>query len=363
MRILVVKTSSLGDVIHTLPAVSDARRAHRQVQIDWVVEENFAEIPAWHPAVDRVIPVALRRWRRSPFSSLRSGEPGAFKRQLQRQHYDMVIDAQGLIKSGVLCRMAHGITVGLSNSTVREPLATLFYNKSFSVDRNAHAVERVRELFSRALNYSIEGFPADYGLDPGRIGVAAPVPEKSLVFLHGTTWESKHWPEPYWRELTRLATGQGYTVKLPWGSEDERKRAQRIASGFAGARVLDRETLGGMAGHLLTAAGVVAVDTGLGHLAAALEVPCVSLYGPTDSGLSGAYGSQQLHLKSGFGCAPCLSRKCLYQGKAVVENLGEGSFQVSSPCFSSQPPATVFRALEGLVQGRLALHTPTGVKA
>ena len=152
MRVLIVKVSSLGDVIHTLPAVTDAKRANRRLQFDWVVEENFVEIPGWHPAVDRVIPVAFRRWRKSILKTLRNGEYTDFKTDLKREHYDLVIDAQGLIKSGFISRLSKGLTVGLSDSTVKEPMATLFYNKVYSVPRDEHAVQRVRELFSRALN-------------------------------------------------------------------------------------------------------------------------------------------------------------------------------------------------------------------
>ena len=102
MRVLLVKTSSLGDVIHTLPALTDAQRAIPGIQFDWVVEEGFAEIPAWHPAVAQVIPVAIRRWRKHPLQTLRSGEWRRFKARLRETHYDLVIDAQGLLKSAWL---------------------------------------------------------------------------------------------------------------------------------------------------------------------------------------------------------------------------------------------------------------------
>ena len=153
MRVLIVKVSSLGDIIHTLPAITDARRARPDIIFDWVVEENFVEVPSWHPAVDRVIPVAFRRWRKKPFRSLGGIEFKKFKDDIKREHYDLVIDAQGLIKSGIISRLSRGLTVGLSDSTVREPLATLFYNKVYSVPKTEHAVDRVRQLFSRALQY------------------------------------------------------------------------------------------------------------------------------------------------------------------------------------------------------------------
>ena len=351
MRVLIVKVSSLGDVIHTLPAVTDAKRANRRLQFDWVVEENFVEVPSWHPAVERIIPVAFRRWRKNVTQTLRSGEFAAFRKDLQKTHYDLVIDAQGLIKSGFISRLSKGLTVGLSNSTIKEPMATLFYNKVYSVPKDQHAVQRVRELFSRTFNYPLESMTpesVDYGIDLSRLGVEPHRnrDDSTLLFLHGTTWQTKHWPDPYWRELATLATARGYRVALPWGSETERQRAEAIVAGIDGAAVLPRQTLTGMARHIALAAGVVAVDTGLGHLAAALGTPTVSLYGPTNPGLAGTFGRNQQHLVSAFPCAPCMSRKCLYEGPEVTANTQEGTFVVQPPCFHLNAPDLVLQALE-----------------
>lgn len=358
-----MKVSSLGDVIHTLPAVTDAKRANRRLQFDWVVEENFVEIPAWHPAVDRVIPVAFRRWRKDIINTIRNGEFAAFKKDLKREHYDLVIDAQGLIKSGIISRLSRGLTIGLSDSTIKEPMATLFYNKAFSVPRDEHAVQRVRELFSRALNYSLseqELAHIDYGLDVERIGLPTKTsPNSTLLFLHGTTWQSKHWPVPFWRELAQLATGRGYSVRLPWGSEAERERAHSIAQDIPGVTVLERHSLAGMAGQIALADGVVAVDTGLGHLAAALAVPAVSLYGPTNPGLSGTFGQYQLQLSSSLACAPCMSKTCRYQGEPVQATAEGAAFLVEPPCYSSNPPAQVLAALEGLIATRETSLVPS----
>lgn len=344
---MIVKVSSLGDVIHTLPAVTDARRANRRLQFDWVVEENFVEVPGWHPAVERVIPVALRRWRKNVLGTLRNGEFAAFRKDIKHEHYDLVIDAQGLIKSGVISRLSRGLTVGLSDSTAREPLATLFYNKVYSVPRDEHAVQRVRELFSRAFNYPLESSSADtidYGLDPHRMGIKTrTAPSGMLVFLHGTTWPTKHWPLHYWKELALLATQQGYTVRLPWGSDVEKQRAQDIAQGIPGVSVLERQTLTGMARQIALADGVVAVDTGLGHLAAALATPTVSLYGATNPGLSGTYGRHQAHFSSTLACAPCMSKTCTYTGPA---------YEVAPACYSTHPPAAVLHRLQSLIADR-----------
>ena len=373
MRVLIVKVSSLGDIIHTLPAVTDARRAHPNIIFDWVVEEGFTEVPSWHPAVDRVIPVAFRRWRKTLLRSLGGREFKQFRTELKREHYDLVIDAQGLIKSGVISRLSRGLTIGLSDSTIREPLATLFYNKVYSIPWSEHAVDRVRQLFARALQYEYNPRQIDYGLDntaafadatadtavtpqtqtqtQKQIRKQTPVAtssvsksRKSVVFLHGTTWATKHWPVSYWRTLAQAAGDAGYQVWLPWGDENERLRAQEIAR-ETGAIVLNKLTLSELAVKLKESTGVIAVDTGLGHLAAALARPTLSLYGPTDPGLSGTYGHTQKHLRSHFACSPCLKKTCAYRGAPVAF---EGE-PVTPPCFSSHPPAQVWEEFESLL--------------
>lgn len=342
--------SSLGDIIHTLPAVTDARRQRGDIRFDWVVEENFAEVPAWHPAIDRVVPVAIRRWRRNPLRARARREFRAFSRALREVRYDLVIDAQGLIKSGLVSRLSRGLTIGLSNRTIREPLATLFYNKVFSVPWTEHAVDRIRQLFARSLRYHYDRDRIDYGIDPERIG-GAPGAERQLVFLHGTTWATKHWPERYWRRLARIAAGAGYRVLLPWGSARERERAEYIARDNGRATVMDRQSLTGLARAIHRSAGVIAVDTGLGHLAAALSRPAVSLYGPTDPELSGIRGPRQLHLSSGLECAPCASKRCRYAGPPVRDSIQGRSFEVTPACFSSHRPEAVWRRFEALAGG------------
>ena len=303
MRVLIVKVSSLGDIIHTLPAVTDAHRAHSNLIFDWVVEESFVEVPSWHPAVNKVIPVAIRRWRRNLMQTYLNHEFRTFKRTLQGVHYDLVIDAQGLIKSGLISRLSRGITIGLSNRTIREPLATLFYNKVYSVPWTEHAVDRVRQLFSRALNYEYQNNSLDYGINLESVNTDVKAPKrKQIIFLHGTTRISKYWPERKWRALANIATDGGYDVVLPWGNEQEKKRAEFIGKDNLNVKVLDRQSLSDLAMLISGSKGVVAVDTGLGHLAAALSKPTVSLYGPTDPERVGTYGSNQVHL--GLKCEP-----------------------------------------------------------
>ena len=302
MRVLIVKTSSLGDVIHTLPAVTDAARAIPGIAFDWVVEEPFAEIPAWHPAVAEVIPVALRRWRKSLHRQVTRREWRACKLSLRRRPYDAVIDAQGLVKSALLARLVPGPRYGMDRQSAREPLATTVYHHKIKVPREMHAVERTRSLFAGALDYSRPAERGDYGVRDHLQAAADGLPP-SLLFFHGTARAEKLWPEEHWLGLAERAAAAGYKVWLPWGNDAEKARAARIAAAAPLAEVLPQLNLVGLAGMLLEVAGSVAVDTGLGHLAAALDVPTVSLYGPTRVDLIGAYGAHQAHIQSPVGVA------------------------------------------------------------
>ncbi|WP_226093349.1 lipopolysaccharide heptosyltransferase RfaC [Dickeya oryzae] len=303
MRVLIVKTSSMGDVLHTLPALTDAMQVIHGIQFDWVVEEGFAQIPSWHPAVDRVIPVALRRWRKSWFSRETRAERAAFKTQLRDKRYDAVIDAQGLLKSAVLVtRLAYGNKHGLDWKSAREPLASWFYQYRHPIAKQQHAVERIRELFSFSLNYRKPTEQGDYAIAARFLSAQPADSQPYLVFLHATTRDEKHWPEAHWRELIALAETRGLRIKLPWGAEHEHQRAQRLAAGFSHVEVLPRLSLEQVAGVLAGAKAIVSVDTGLSHLAAALDRPNITLYGPTDPGLIGGYGQNQ-HV-----CRPANSR-------------------------------------------------------
>lgn len=352
MRVLLIKTSSMGDVIHTLPALTDAMHALPGITFDWVVEESFAEIPSWHPAVAEVIPLAIRRWRKHPLKTWRNGEWARFKARLRQSRYDLVIDAQGLLKSAWLTRYAQGPVAGLDKTSAREALAERFYDRPQAVSWGQHAVERVRQLFALSLGYSLPPTVGDYGLDRSRLSLQTSGPPY-LVFLHGTTWYTKHWPELYWRQLAELVINAGWSVKLPWGNAAEKARAERLANGLPGAVVLPRLNLADMAHVLASARACVAVDTGLGHLAAALGGPTLSLFGPTNPGYTGAYGTAQVHLASDFPCAPCLRKDCTY--RPTAEDRRRFDLEREQPlCFTRLPPERVMHELQPLLDEREA---------
>jgi heptosyltransferase-1 len=339
-RICIIKTSSMGDVIHTLPAVTDACSETGHI-FDWVVEEDFSAIPALHPGVDNVIPVALRRWRSSPLRSLFGDEFRSFRRALGEHKYDLVIDAQGLLKSAMICSLIPAHVVGLDSASVREPLASWFYSEKFPVPRYQHAVERIRQLFALALGYSSPNGEIRYGIRSQQLRAGQDVKSgKQILFLHGTTWPSKHWPEEYWRELAVLIDATDYNVIIPWGNECERRRAERIAYGLDSVSVLPELSLSSLMGIMSQASGAIAVDTGLCHLSAALNIPTLAIYGPTDPVLTGNYGPAQIQIvNKELSCIPCLERNC----RLLPE---EGDFP---PCFRTQSLEVLWQRLVGLM--------------
>ncbi|HID7802497.1 TPA: lipopolysaccharide heptosyltransferase RfaC [Proteus mirabilis] len=301
-RVLIVKTSSMGDVLHTLPALTDARAAYPGIGFDWVVEEGFAQIPSWHQAVDTVIPVAIRRWRKNWFSAPIRAERAQFRHSIQAHHYDAVIDAQGLLKSAFLVtRYAKGTKHGYSRQSAREPLASFFYDIRHNVSKKMHAVERIRQLFALSLNYPLPTTQGDYGIAQHFLSLPAIDKRPYLVFLHATTRDEKHWPEAHWRELIALLADSDLRIKLPWGAEHEYQRAIRLAQGFDYVDVLPKMSLAEVAQVIAGAQSVVSVDTGLSHLTAALDKPNITLFGPTDPGLIGGYGKAQRSLKAAGG--------------------------------------------------------------
>ena len=295
-RILFVKTSSLGDVVHNCPAVSDAARAIPGAQIDWVVEEPFAQVAAMHSSVRRVITVAVRRWRSAAWSPTAWREIGEFRRALAAERYDAVIDTQSLLKSALIAACAHGPRHGLDGASAREPLAARFYGTQHAVPRELHAVERNRRLTAAALGYPVPA-SLEYGLRAPR----AADKSNTAVFLTMTSRDDKLWPEQSWIELGR---GLGMNAVLPWGSEAERLRAERIAAALPDARVLPRQTIDGLASLFSGARAVVGVDTGLTHLAAALGARTVGIYCGSDPALTGIYGAPRAVNLGATGQAP-----------------------------------------------------------
>ena len=330
-NILLVKMSSMGDLVHCFPALSDAaRQGHR---FDWVVEEAFVDLAALHPAVDEVYPISLRRWRKTPTASL--AEFAGFVRHLRQKRYDSALDAQGLIKSGVITRIANAADrLGLAANSAREPLGTKFYNKHFEIDRGQHAIDRLRLLFGAALSYQVdlsETQPIDLragALSPSAAPIEPPserstqrgLAQRPVILLQGTSWASKEYPVQGWCQLAReLARRSDRELLLISSDASEHSRAREIAASVRTEvpqlQTPAPEPLMQVIDRIVGASLVVGVDSGLTHLAAVLGLPTIGLYGPTSAQLTGARGPLARNAASDFACAPCQKRECSYHGE------------------------------------------------
>lgn len=297
MKILLIKMSSMGDIIHTLPALTDAQMAVPDIQFDWVVEPAFADIAQWHPAVHKIIPINLRYYKKHPIEAFRKKFLPELYKNLNRTEYDFIIDPQGLLKSAIVGKMAKGLLCGYDKKSAREKIASYFYQKKYSVDKEQLAILRIRELFSQILNYSFDKNKIDYQINTEKLpALNFALPDQYIVFLHGTTWPTKHYPEKSWVKLLEKLKDQAITVLLPWGNQVEKARAERLASGFKHVTVLPKLSIAQMATVLKNAKAVVTVDTGLGHLSSALKTQTIALYGPTYPRHVGMLGDNQFDL-------------------------------------------------------------------
>ena len=302
-RILLVKTSSLGDVIHNLPAVNDILQHAPEAYIDWVVEESFAEIPSLHPHVNSVFNVAFRRWRKNLFRQQTWSEIAAFKKAIRQNEYDAIIDTQGLLKSALIVRQAKGVKHGYDKNSIREPLASCFYDQKYAISYNQHAVVRNRTLAALSLGYEIPKNAPDYGIEKQGIekhGISiqsnASVSRMDIashgdyiIALHGTSRDSKLWPVAHWVALGKALADKKLNLVLPWASDAELARANAIASHLTNANVLPKLSISKLAGIISQAQAAIGVDTGLSHLAAALSIPTIAIYTDTNPALTGVF--------------------------------------------------------------------------
>lgn len=285
-NIVLIKTSSLGDVLHNLPVVTDIRKHLPDARIDWVVEETFAALPALHPGVQRVIPVAMRHWRKSWWASRR--EMQAVCRELRERRYDLALDTQGLLKSALVTHCTRTERCGYDWGSAREPLASLFYDRTYAIAREQHAVERNRQLAAAALGYAVVGAP-DYGIRTPDVALPWLPDTPYAVLLHATSRDDKLWDEANWIALGRHLHQAGLRAVLPWGGAQEKARGERLCGAIPDAICAPRLNLDEAAALLGRAHAVAGVDTGLSHLAAALDVPTVGIYTATDPGLTGLH--------------------------------------------------------------------------
>lgn len=301
-RILLVRMSSLGDVLHTFPAATDIRRHLPDAALDWVVEEAYVPLVRMHPGVTRIIPVALRRWRRQWLQSRAWRELSAFRRALREHAYDAILDTQGLVKSLLVAKLARGPVHGFGPRTAREPYVARFYDATYEFAPEDHKIFRYRAVAARALGYAMDN-ALDYGI------VAPPAPRYApadpyFVLLHSTARAAKLWREQDWVAVARSLEQRGFVCVLPWGDDAERTRAGRFAAALQRAVVPPRMSIEEAAGLIGRARGVIGVDTGLMHLAAALRVPVVGIFCDSEPLDAQPLGSGRTAYRGGIGKPP-----------------------------------------------------------
>ncbi|AQT58994.1 lipopolysaccharide heptosyltransferase I [Cellvibrio sp. PSBB023] len=310
MRILLVKMSSMGDIFHTFPAISDIKKQFPNAEIDWVVEDSFKEIVQWHPQVRQAIPIHLRRWMKQRDKQSWQ-EFKAWRKALRAENYDYIIDAQGLLKSAIVAKCAQGKGIdGYDKHSAREGITHWFYKRPHEVDKNQHAVERTRQLVGKALGYIPEP-KLNFGINQNFTHIQKN--PRKLIFIIGTSWVTKLWATSEWQTLTRTAVDAGFAVEIIWGSAEEQAIADQIINACPQAtRPMQRLSITTIAEKLVEAAGVVGLDTGFSHLAGALETPTIALYGATSPLKVGLIGdhTRNLQLSEALDCMPCHKRHC-----------------------------------------------------
>ncbi len=335
MRILFIKLSSMGDIVHALASITDAVEHASSLEIDWVIDTNFQDIAKLHPHIQKIILTDHRHWRKKPFTSIPA--ISRFIKQLRLKKYDLILDGQTNWKSALISLLARGKRVGLDKRSCREYIAHFAYQIKHTVSRNQHAVEHLREFFSLALGYPKPKSPPNFSIHIPKEKNPLPLelPNRYYACIHAASWKTKLWPAEFFARLIQKIPHQ---VVLFWGSEKEKKRAEWIAEKTKNALVLPKLSLIAIAKILSKAEGVVSVDTGLGQLAGALNRPLVGIHGPTDPKKVGSIGKNVAHIHSSLSCFPCHKQRCLFQGRSHKK----------PACLEQISPETVWKLLQNI---------------
>ncbi len=305
MRVLIIKTSSMGDVVHALPAISDMARAIPGIQIDWLVEKSFAAMPQQHRAVQRVITLQWRKWRKSLRTPDTQAAIRSWRAEMGQHRYDLIIDLQGLLKSAAFACFAQGRRAGYDWHSIREPLASLFYSRKGHVARNLHAVDRCRQLVAQVLNYPLPDTPPDFGLQASPDAWRPTGSRPYAALIPCASRPEKLWPQQDWITIGQQLRAQGMDVAVMWGSPEEEQRAKAIAQAINGA-VPPFLTVAQVGDTLAHASLVIGLDTGMTHLAAAHGRPTLGIYCDHEPGLAGVTGPGQVISLGGKGQVPSL---------------------------------------------------------
>ncbi len=288
-KILLVKMSSMGDLVHNLPLVSDILAHDPDAQIDWVAEEAYVPIPSLHPGVRRVIPVAWRRWRKQLTQARTWREMRAFKTAIQAEQYDLILDTQGLWKSLAVARLAHGRIVGGDRHSIKEGGVARFYDQTLPIAWSRHVIDRCRAVGAGALGYAIDS-PPRFNIRAEPLQADWLPKQPYAVLMQAASRPEKLWPQAHWLALGQYLAGQGIAAALPWGNAEEKQRAEHLAAQLPGAVVPPLMGLDVAARFLVGAQLVVGLDTGFTHFAAALARPTVGIFCDSDGAQAAVHG-------------------------------------------------------------------------
>ena len=328
----------MGDLFHTLPAVAEMAASCPGVSVDWLVDKQFEDIPQWSRYINRTYSVPLRQLkkknRRVNFLSIYR-----VLKSINANQYDVLIDAQGLLKSALISRLVSAKERhGYDKDSIRESLASCFYSRRHSVSRELHAINRIRQLFSSVMGYSLNNqHPLNYGL---HLLPEATMPRNAPVLCFPcTTWVTKHWPASAWRALFELLADDCPRIQLAWGTDSERKHVTELARGYSHVEILPSLNISEMTEYVRRARLIIGVDTGFTHLAQMFDIPLVAIYGATAPGKTGPMGAQQRILSASFPCSPCFKRECQYNGPSIHR----------PACYDSVSPLRVKQAVIDLL--------------
>ena len=296
MKVLILKLTSMGDLMHALPALTEAEQNIKNISFDWVVDKAFSSVPGWHPAVDKIIKTDHRNWRKQFLSSESREALNLVKKEINTTDYDFVVDMQNNLKSAFLSFLTNHKVAGMDASSSREYPAHWAYSKKVNINKNLHAIERQKELLASTLGYT-SASDIDYGISKVKfLKPALELPANYMVLVQNASWLTKQWPVAYWKDLVKHLDDQGVSVLLPSGNKDELMRAKDISSVSEKATALEILPLNEVAYIIDNADYCVCSDTGLAHLSAVVNTPSLTLYGPTDTKLIGTKGNHQIHI-------------------------------------------------------------------
>ena len=296
MKVLILKLTSMGDLMHALPALTEAEQNIKNISFDWVVDKAFSSVPGWHPAVDKIIKTDHRNWKKQLFSSEPREALNLVKKEINATDYDYVVDMQNNLKSAFLSFLSDHRVTGMDASSSREYPAHWAYSNKVNINKSLHAIDRQKELLASSLGYSPTS-DINYGISKVKfLEPAMALPARYVVLVQNASWPTKQWPVSSWKDLVKHLDGHGVNVLLPSGNKEELLRAKDIASVSEKATALEILPLNEVAYIIDNADYCICSDTGLAHLSAVVNTPSLTLYGPTDINLIGTKGNNQIHI-------------------------------------------------------------------